>query len=47
MNEDYDIEVGLEEQELAQLLEGFTFDWVFPTLQNENVQIKIKLFKEE
>ena len=47
MSEDYDIEVGLGEQELAELLEGDSFEWVFPTLQNENVLIKIKLFKEE
>ena len=47
MNEDYDIEVGLEEDELSMLLDGDSFEWVFPTLQDENVQIKIKLFKEE
>ena len=48
MNEDYDIEVPFDEQELAEMLfEGKIFEWIFPTLQNENVQIRIKLFKED
>jgi len=48
MNEDYDIEVPIDTQELEEmLLEDKSFQWVFPTLQDKNVQIRIKLFKEE
>ena len=48
MNEDYDIEVPIDTQELEEmLLEDKSFKWVFPTLQDKNVQITIKLFKEE
>ena len=48
MNEDYDIEVPIDTQELEEmLLEDKSFQWVFPTLKAKNVQIRIKLFKEE
>ena len=48
MNENYDIEVPIDTQELEDmLLEDKEFQWVFPTLQDQNVQITIKLFKEE
>jgi hypothetical protein len=48
MNEHYDIEVPIDTQELeAMLLEDREFQWVFPTIQNGDVQITIKLFKED
>ena len=48
MNEDYSVSLPFSEQELQEILhEGKSFEWIFPTNENENVQIKIKLFKEE
>ena len=48
MNDYYDIEVPIDTQELEEmLLEDREFKWVFPTLQDKNVQITIKLFKED
>jgi len=48
MNNHYDIEVPIDTQELEEmLLEDREFQWVFPTIQDGNVQITIKLFKED
>ena len=48
MNDYYDIEVPINPQELEEMLiEDREFKWVFPTLQDKNVQITIKLFKDD
>ena len=48
MNEDYTIVVPFDEKELQEMLyEDRSFEWVFPTEEDGNVQITIKLFKEE
>ena len=48
MNDYYDIEVPINPQELEEMLvEDREFKWLFPTLQDKNVQITIKLFKED
>jgi len=48
MNDHYNIEVPIDTQELeAMLLSDEEFEWVFPTIQDGNVQITIKLFKED
>jgi len=48
MNEDYTIIVPFDEKELQEMLyEDRSFQWVFPTEEDGDVQITIKLFKEE
>lgn len=48
MNEDYSISIPFNEQELEEMLhENKSFEWVFPTNENENIQITIHLHKEE
>ena len=44
----YNIKVNLTEQDLWQLESGdFYFNWTFDSEEDENVKIKIHLFKEE
>ena len=48
MNEDYSISIPFSNEELEEMLhENASFEWVFPTNENENVQITIHLHKEE
>ncbi|MBL69513.1 MAG: hypothetical protein CMO74_13895 [Verrucomicrobiales bacterium] len=48
MNEDYSISIPFSNEELEEMLhENKSFEWVFPTNENENVQITIHLYKEE
>ena len=48
MNEDYSISIPFSNEELEEMLhENKSFEWVFPTNENENVQITIHLHKEE
>jgi hypothetical protein len=48
MNEDYSVSIPFSNEELEEMLhENKSFEWVFPTNENENIQITIHLHKEE
>jgi len=48
MNENYSISVPFSAEELQEILyEGKSFEWIFPTNENESVNIAIHIHKEE
>ena len=48
MNEDYSISIPFSNEELEEMLhENKSFEWVFPTNENKDVQITIHIHKEE
>ena len=48
MSKEYTIKVPFSEKELQEMLhEDRLFEWVFPAEEDGDVQITIKLFKEE
>lgn len=47
MNEDYSVSIPFDAKELEEMLyEDKSFEWIFPTNENENIQITIHLHKE-
>ena len=47
MNEDYSVSLPFSEQELQEILhEGKSFEWIFPTNENENVNITIHIITQ-
>jgi len=48
MNEYFSISVPFSAEELEKILyEDESFEWVFPTNENESVNITIHIYKEE
>lgn len=48
MNKDYSVSIPFSSEELEEMLhENKSFEWVFPTNENGNIQITIHLHKEE
>ena len=47
MNEDYSLSVPFSSEELEEILyEGNSFKWVFPTNEDESVNITLHIHKE-
>ncbi len=44
----WSIDVPMSERELQEILhEDKSFSWVFPTSENENIEITIHIYKED
>ena len=45
---DYSVSLPFSEEELQEILhEGKSFEWVFPTNEDENINITIHIYKEK